>query len=113
MIEINAASPSNPLHDHFTPTMDDTTSRDFQPQKQTVFKCANGWVYRIPALLYERESETLLAFAEQRLNVEDTSTKNLIMSTGTLKKEDSSDVRTIEVIIVFLPKVLVSMEYCF
>lgn len=91
--------------------MDEIALRDFQPrlQAQTVFKSDADWFYRIPALLYERESETILAFAEQRLSREDISTKNLVMSTGTLKKPE----RTIEVIILFLPKVLVNIEHCF
>lgn len=77
--------------------MDDRTLRDFQPQKQTVFK-SGAWVYRIPALFYERESETLLAFAEQRRTTDDSSTKMLVMKTGKLKTEECSDVKTIEVI---------------
>uniref|UniRef100_A0A4W6D1D6 exo-alpha-sialidase n=1 Tax=Lates calcarifer TaxID=8187 RepID=A0A4W6D1D6_LATCA len=46
-------------------------------------------VYRIPALFYDRNSETLLAFAEQRETADDASTKNLVMSRGTLKDESS------------------------
>ncbi|XP_056228310.1 sialidase-3-like [Seriola aureovittata] len=65
---------------------------DFQPQKQTVLKPP---VYRIPALLYERESETLLAFAEQRTTKSDSNAKVLVMKSGKLK-EESPDVKTIE-----------------
>lgn len=40
-----------------------------------------------------------MAFAEQRETVDDSSTKHLVMKTGTLKMEESTGVRTIEVII--------------
>ncbi|XP_045903613.1 sialidase-3-like [Micropterus dolomieu] len=66
---------------------------DLKTDKKTLFKSK---VYRIPALLYERQSETLLAFAEQRKTSDDSGTEMLVMKTGKLKKEESSDVRTIE-----------------
>uniref|UniRef100_A0A3B5A6I9 exo-alpha-sialidase n=1 Tax=Stegastes partitus TaxID=144197 RepID=A0A3B5A6I9_9TELE len=64
------------------------------PQQQTVFK-SNGCVYRIPALFCDRESETLLAFAEQRTTEDDSSSKMLVMKRGTLK-EETSNVKTVE-----------------
>ncbi|XP_063333325.1 sialidase-4-like [Pelmatolapia mariae] len=54
-----------------------------QLHKQTLFKSV---VYRIPALLYERESKTLLAFAEQRKTPKDESTEKLVMRTGKIKE---------------------------
>uniref|UniRef100_A0A3Q2VDB0 exo-alpha-sialidase n=1 Tax=Haplochromis burtoni TaxID=8153 RepID=A0A3Q2VDB0_HAPBU len=51
-----------------TPTMFTVPLPKAQLQKQTLFTSNEtaGNVYRIPALLYERESKTLFAFAEQR-----------------------------------------------
>ncbi|CAI5680075.1 sialidase-4-like [Oreochromis aureus] len=67
-----------------------------KPQKQPVFESneAARRIYRIPALLYERESKTLLAFAEQRKTPDDASGEKLVMRTGTIK-EGSSE-KTIE-----------------
>lgn len=67
-----------------------------QLQKQPVFesKEAARCVYRIPALLYERESKTLLAFAEQRKTADDASGEKLVMKTGKIK-EGSSE-KTVE-----------------
>ncbi|XP_018557780.1 sialidase-2-like [Lates calcarifer] len=65
---------------------------NIQTKTVDVFKSV---VYRIPALFYDRNSETLLAFAEQRETADDASTKNLVMSRGTLKDE-SSGAKTIE-----------------
>ncbi|XP_074538985.1 sialidase-3-like [Halichoeres trimaculatus] len=59
-------------------------------QRQTVFKKDKKWVYRIPSLFYERESETLLAFAEQRKSYKDASSKHLVMSRGRMKEENNS-----------------------
>ncbi|KAM7009703.1 uncharacterized protein LKV04_001640 [Tautogolabrus adspersus] len=50
----------------------------------------------IPALLYERESKTLLVFAEQRRTSDDTSSVNLVMATGKVKTEVPSESMTIE-----------------
>ncbi|XP_022622610.1 sialidase-4-like [Seriola dumerili] len=77
--------------------MSKVTLTDAQPLKlqQTVFKSCHKCVYRIPALFYERESETLLAFAELRKAAADSSAKALVMKTGKLK-EESPDVKTIE-----------------
>uniref|UniRef100_A0A3P8U5X8 exo-alpha-sialidase n=1 Tax=Amphiprion percula TaxID=161767 RepID=A0A3P8U5X8_AMPPE len=74
--------------------MGNVTSRNVQPQQQSVFK-SDGWVYRIPALFYERESKTLLAFAEQRTTVDDSQSKMLVMKRGKLK-EETPTVKTIE-----------------
>uniref|UniRef100_A0A8C4EDD9 exo-alpha-sialidase n=1 Tax=Dicentrarchus labrax TaxID=13489 RepID=A0A8C4EDD9_DICLA len=83
---------SHLFYDNFTPTMDKPL-RDSKPQKETLFE---SWVYRIPALLFERESKTLLAFAEQRRSEDDSNAKNLVVKKGKLKKDKISDVRTIE-----------------
>ncbi|XP_040892584.1 sialidase-4-like [Toxotes jaculatrix] len=56
-------------------------------QKKTVFKAK---VYRIPALFYDTERETLLAFAEQRETTADTSTKNLVMAKGKVSRSERS-----------------------
>ncbi|CAJ1053519.1 sialidase-3-like [Xyrichtys novacula] len=69
--------------------MEDVALRDSLPQKQTLL---TSWTYRIPALLYEKESETLLAFAEQRTSPDDASSKNLVMATGKRKKSGSGAV---------------------
>ncbi|GLD75059.1 sialidase-2-like protein [Lates japonicus] len=69
-----------------------TKPEDIKLQNKTVFKSP---VYRIPALFYDRNSETLLAFAEQRETADDASTQNLVMRRGTLKDE-SPGAKTIE-----------------
>lgn len=69
---------------------------DHHPRIETTFK---KWVYRIPSLFYDRDKKSFMAFAEQRETVDDSRTKHLVMKTGTLKKEESTGVRTIEVII--------------
>uniref|UniRef100_A0A669CNJ0 exo-alpha-sialidase n=1 Tax=Oreochromis niloticus TaxID=8128 RepID=A0A669CNJ0_ORENI len=76
--------------------MDCGYSTKAQLQKQPVFesKEAARCVYRIPALLYERESKTLLAFAEQRKTPDDASGEKLVMKTGQIK-EGSSE-KTVE-----------------
>ncbi|XP_024658659.2 sialidase-3 isoform X1 [Maylandia zebra] len=60
-----------------------------QLQKQPVFesKEAAQCVYRIPALLYEEKSKTLLAFAEQRKTSDDASGEKLVMRTGKIKQK--------------------------
>uniref|UniRef100_A0A3B4HCV9 exo-alpha-sialidase n=1 Tax=Pundamilia nyererei TaxID=303518 RepID=A0A3B4HCV9_9CICH len=62
-----------------------------QLQKQTLFTSNEtaGNVYRIPALLYERESKTLFAFAEQRKTSDDASGEKLVMRTGKIKEGSS------------------------
>ncbi|CAI5680076.1 unnamed protein product [Oreochromis niloticus] len=67
-----------------------------QLQKQPVFESneAARRIYRIPALMYERESKTLFAFAEQRKTSDDGSGEKLVMRTGKIK-EGSSE-KTIE-----------------
>ncbi|XP_074538999.1 sialidase-3-like [Halichoeres trimaculatus] len=67
-----------------------TDSTGSHLQRQTVFKSDRKRVYRIPSLFYERESETLLAFAEQRKSYKDASSKHLVMSRGRLKEENNS-----------------------
>lgn len=69
---------------------------DHQRRIKTTFK---KWVYRIPSLFYDRDNKSFMAFAEQRSTADDASTKHLVMKTGTLKMEESTGVRTIEVII--------------
>ncbi|XP_029949953.1 sialidase-4-like [Salarias fasciatus] len=56
-----------------------------QDEPSAVFKST---VYRIPSLLYERESKTLLAFAEERKTASDATTEKLVMRRGTLKDSD-------------------------
>ncbi|XP_026025074.1 sialidase-3-like [Astatotilapia calliptera] len=65
-----------------------------QLQKQPVFesKEAAQCVYRIPALLYEKESKTLLAFAEQRKTSDDASGEKLVMRTGKMKEDSEKTV---------------------
>ncbi|XP_018520458.1 sialidase-2-like isoform X1 [Lates calcarifer] len=63
-----------------------------QTKTVDVFKSV---VYRIPALFYETESNTLLAFAEQRETEANCTAKELVMRRGTLKDE-SPGVKTIE-----------------
>ncbi|XP_060916413.1 sialidase-3-like [Labrus mixtus] len=75
--------------------MEGSALRVFPQQQQILFK-SGSWVYRIPALFYERESKTLLAFAEQRRTSDDTSTVNLVMTTGEVKMEVPSEPKTIE-----------------
>ncbi|XP_070775538.1 sialidase-3-like [Enoplosus armatus] len=66
-----------------------------ETDKKTIFESHGRKVFRIPALFHERESETFLAFAEQRKTLDDASAEKLVMRTGTLKKT-LSDVRTIK-----------------
>ncbi|XP_065814462.1 sialidase-3-like [Labrus bergylta] len=73
--------------------MEGSALRVFPQQKQTLFV---SWVYRIPALFYERESKTLLAFAEQRRTENDASSVNLVMKTGEVKMEVPSKLKTIK-----------------
>uniref|UniRef100_A0A3Q2WGR8 exo-alpha-sialidase n=1 Tax=Haplochromis burtoni TaxID=8153 RepID=A0A3Q2WGR8_HAPBU len=62
-----------------------------QLQKQTLFTSNEtaGNVYRIPALLYERESKTLFAFAEQRKTSDNASGEKLVIRTGKIKEGSS------------------------
>ncbi|XP_073322683.1 sialidase-3-like [Pagrus major] len=75
--------------------MDDITLKGHQLQKQTLFKSDRKRVYRIPSLFYDSDKKIFMAFAEQRSTVHDSSTKHLVLKTGTLK-EESPGVRTIE-----------------
>lgn len=68
-------------------------------EERTVFLSKDNAVYRIPSLFYDRDNKSFMAFAEQRSTADDASTKHLVMKTGTLKMEESTGVRTIEVII--------------
>ncbi|XP_030595789.1 sialidase-3-like [Archocentrus centrarchus] len=63
-----------------------------QLEKQTVFQTK---VYRIPALLYERDSKTLIAFAEQRKTPDDASGEKLVMKKAEVKETNSSG-KTVE-----------------
>ncbi|XP_030299280.1 sialidase-3-like [Sparus aurata] len=65
-------------------------------EERTVFLSKDNAVYRIPSLFYDRDNKSFMAFAEQRSTADDASTKHLVMKTGTLKKEESTGVRTIE-----------------
>lgn len=81
--------------------MDCKPSHRYGPTKEAtpVFPSKVNEVYRIPALLYDRDRQILLAFAEQRRSPDDASAKMLVMKTGALKSEAASGVRTVEVII--------------
>uniref|UniRef100_A0A672GZF2 exo-alpha-sialidase n=1 Tax=Salarias fasciatus TaxID=181472 RepID=A0A672GZF2_SALFA len=63
----------------------DLALQPLQDESSAVFKST---VYRIPSLLYESESKTLLAFAEERKTASDATTEKLVMSRGTLKDSD-------------------------
>ncbi|XP_061104798.1 sialidase-3.1 isoform X2 [Conger conger] len=72
--------------------MGNTTSRRssnriaMEPEKTTVFKQeqTRGVTYRIPALIYLREAQTYLAFAEKRATPRDSDAKIIVMRKGTL-----------------------------
>uniref|UniRef100_A0A3Q2V5G0 exo-alpha-sialidase n=1 Tax=Haplochromis burtoni TaxID=8153 RepID=A0A3Q2V5G0_HAPBU len=74
-----------------TPTMFTVPLPKAQLQKQTLFTSNEtaGNVYRIPALLYERESKTLFAFAEQRKTSDNASGEKLVIRTGKIKEGSS------------------------
>lgn len=57
-----------------------------EPKKTTVFKQeqTRGTTYRIPALIYLREAQTYLAFAEKRSTPLDRDAKLIVMRNGTL-----------------------------
>ncbi|KAM3623470.1 uncharacterized protein V6R79_011647 [Siganus canaliculatus] len=65
-----------------------------EPVKETVFLSKKNKVYRIPALFYHREEKVFMAFAEQRSSPDDSSTKKLVMKTGTLK--EGGDTKMVE-----------------
>uniref|UniRef100_A0A3Q2V5C1 exo-alpha-sialidase n=1 Tax=Haplochromis burtoni TaxID=8153 RepID=A0A3Q2V5C1_HAPBU len=79
-----------------TPTMFTVPLPKAQLQKQTLFTSNEtaGNVYRIPALLYERESKTLFAFAEQRKTSDNASGEKLVIRTGKIKEGSSK--KTVE-----------------
>ena len=58
-----------------------------QPEKTAVFKPESGAVYRIPSLIYLKETNTYLAFAEKRNSKTDEDAKCLVMSRGTGQSE--------------------------
>ncbi|XP_021446985.1 sialidase-3 [Oncorhynchus mykiss] len=70
--------------------MGNTSSRSYlpgiemQPAKTTLFKQEQtGTRYRIPALIYLKESQTFLAFAEKRSSLSDSDAKSIVMRRGT------------------------------
>ncbi|XP_073322803.1 sialidase-3-like [Pagrus major] len=65
-------------------------------EERIVFLSKVNEVYRIPSLFYDSDKKIFMAFAEQRSTTDDASTKHLVLKTGTLKKEESTGVRTIE-----------------
>ena len=84
-------------------------------EERTVFLSKGNEVYRIPSLFYDRDKKIFIAFAEQRSTADDAHAKHLVMKTGTLKKEESTGVRAIEVIIpnnCFIAKLFVNL-LCF
>ncbi|XP_030582033.1 sialidase-3-like [Archocentrus centrarchus] len=58
---------------------------------QNTYEDSETMVYRIPALLYERDSKTLIAFAEQRRTPDDASGEKLVM-----KKAEWSELRVVK-----------------
>ncbi|XP_035033788.2 sialidase-4-like [Hippoglossus stenolepis] len=64
-----------------------------QLQEQPVFDYQDGCVYRIPALFYNRNSQTLLAFAEKWKTLTDSDAKKLVMKTGKLKEDDPNEIQ--------------------
>ncbi|KAJ8402251.1 hypothetical protein AAFF_G00371160 [Aldrovandia affinis] len=72
--------------------MGNTTSKTgsqliaMEPKKTTVFKQTCGVTYRIPALIYLREDQSYLAFAEKRSSPCDSDAKIIVMRKGTLLK---------------------------
>ncbi|XP_034458270.1 sialidase-4-like [Hippoglossus hippoglossus] len=67
--------------------------KDNQLQEQPVFDYQDGCVYRIPALFYNRNSQTLLAFAEKRKTLKDSDAEKLVMKTGKLKEDDPNEIQ--------------------
>ncbi|XP_041640024.1 sialidase-3-like [Cheilinus undulatus] len=65
--------------------MDNTTSAP-EEDDNTVFISKDN-IYRIPALFYDSDRKILMAFAEERTDSSDTSSKALVMKTGTLHKD--------------------------
>ena len=69
--------------------MGNTPSRkgyEKQPEKTTLFKKEpTGITYRIPALLYLKDTQTYLAFAEKRSSPSDSDAKILVMRRGSLQ----------------------------
>lgn len=55
----------------------------------TLFETTDGPIYRIPALIYLKESKTFLAFAEKRDSLDDHSAKALVMKRGMTKSDGS------------------------
>lgn len=68
--------------------------------KSTVFLSNKDEVYRIPALFYDRDQNTLLALAEKRRTSNDASSEALVMKTGTIIKDEPTHALKIKVIIV-------------
>lgn len=59
-----------------------------QRGNETLFVSKAGEVYRIPALIFDSENKTLLAFAEKRTTKYDNSAVALVMKKGILSKGD-------------------------
>lgn len=97
----------------WTATMGNKPSHQKLQEERTVFLSKDNAVYRIPSLFYDRDNKSFMAFAEQRETVDDSSTKHLVMKTGTLKMEESTGVRTIEVIIQTIVSLLNYLWICF
>ncbi|KAI9545703.1 hypothetical protein NQZ68_034473 [Dissostichus eleginoides] len=64
-------------------------------ERKTIFLSGENEVYRIPALFYNRDEKTLIAFAEKRKTEDDSSTEALVMKTAKVKNEENHEV-TIE-----------------
>ncbi|XP_034460779.1 sialidase-4-like [Hippoglossus hippoglossus] len=61
-----------------------------QLQEQLVFDYQDGCVYRIPALCYNRNIQTLLAFAEKWKTLSDSDAEKLVMKTAKVKEDDTN-----------------------
>ncbi|XP_059184642.1 sialidase-3-like [Centropristis striata] len=63
---------------------------ELKEEEKTVFKSKEGEVYRIPALFYNRNNKTLMAFAEKRRTKDDSSSLELVMKTATVNMDENN-----------------------
>lgn len=75
-----------------------------QPDKTTLFKQEQtGTTYRIPALIYLKESQTFLAFAEKRTSPSDSDAKIIVMRRGTQQNGSTQvnvDIKSKHIIVI-------------
>ncbi|XP_067376492.1 sialidase-3-like isoform X2 [Channa argus] len=67
--------------------MSNKPSSDSELEKRVVFIPIDKHVYRIPALVYDRDEKILLAFAEKRRTKDDAHTLALVMKRGTVNED--------------------------